>query len=167
MLDFIASAYAQQAITLPPVPTIGVSPVLQWFMGVASTILIVGLPLIAGWAKQYFNLQNVQTRANLINGSVMHAAATAIDDRAQGMPESQVVAKALDYVKSAHPNVVASVPQATDAHLTATINAEVSRQVQANTKPPVIVVPVDPKEVPAIPPRPEFTPDASNRSLPA
>lgn len=157
----IATAQAQTTdapIVLPPVPTVGVSPIVQWLLSVASTVLILVLPTALVFLKQHINTQaaatQVQTdatRSAMINTAVAHSAHTYLDDKAQGMGDYQAARNALIYVRQSHPDAIAATPQATDAHLTDAIRAEASRLVR-EAQPPVVVQTRMPLATPTPPP---------------
>lgn len=139
MLNFLLSTAYAQDVVLPPVPTT-ISPVLQWVMGVAGVVLTVSLPLVAAWVRQYLNLQNVQTRANMINGAVSRAAATSLHDQKNGVSELNATNTALNYVQdSPWANAAIVNTGVSDEHLAAAVRSEVSRMVHEGM---VVNVPV-------------------------
>lgn len=133
MLVVVVVAQAQDVI-LPVVPTVGVSPVLQWLMGLATVVISVCLPLVVAFAKQRWSVQNNEARASMINSAIGRAAHQADADMTQNKlfrddvgPGSPVITKAVAYVNASHPDAIAATPQATDSHLAQAVQAEISR----------------------------------------
>lgn len=151
LLMAVVVAQAQDVV-MPTVPTVGVSPVLQWLMGILTVVISVCLPVAVAFAKQRWNIQNDQARAGMINTSIVRAAHLADADMTQKNltindvgPNSPIMEKAVAYVSASHPDAISATPQATEAHLAQAVKAEINR-IQAakaeNPLPSVVVSPV-------------------------
>lgn len=144
-------AWADESIVLPVVP-VGISPVLQWVMGVTSTMIGIFVPLAVIWIKQYLGVQSDKARSEMINGAITRGAHLADADLTQRhqtaadiTPDSPIMRRAVDYVANAYPDAIAATDQATDSHISQAITAELNKiQVSkaATTQPSVILAPV-------------------------
>lgn len=116
---FIASALAQDVV-LPTPPVIGIDPVLQWVMGVAS-VLIPGLfSVLLVFLKQKFNADKVTSDGDKIVGAAQRGAVLGAQT---GATQQAAIAIGVQYIKTAVPDAVAATPQATDAHLSSIVKA--------------------------------------------
>lgn len=152
MMHQILAVSTASDIALPGVP-VGISPVLQYVLGLVGIVISVFLPLVAVWFKQYLAQQNVQSRAGLINGSIVRAAHLAdFAMTQQGLTvaevrqkDSPVMQQAIDYVAQSHPDAIAATPEASNEHIRDAITATL-QQIQttkaATTPPSVILSPV-------------------------
>ena len=146
----VSIAMAQDvAPVIPPVPTTGVSPLVQWLLGTASVVITAFLPIALMYLRQHVQAQTAvaqstvtATNAALLNGAITRAASQSLLDQANGKSEDAATTRALDYVKTGHPDVVADVDQATDPHLRAYIQAVVAQMQRENTSPVVNVTPM-------------------------
>lgn len=148
---FCAAGVAQDTIVIPPVPP-GLPPLVTWLIGLLASIASVFIPLVAIWFRNYLALQNTQTRAALINGSVTRAAHLAdVDMTAQHLTiadagvGSPVMDKALGYISDSYPDQIKATGQATDDHLAQSVTAEIQRIQNAkagSAVPSVILSPV-------------------------
>jgi hypothetical protein len=152
-MAFATAAVAQETMpAMPVVPAVGVSPVLQWLMGIVSVIISVCLPLFVAFAKQRWNVQSDQARAGMISDAVGRAAHLAdAEITANHMSPSEVVIgtptmdKAMSYVADAYPHAIAATPEATDEHIAKMISAEINKiklEKTASVAPSVVVSPV-------------------------
>lgn len=149
---FATWAMAQEPIVVAPVPSAGVSPALQWVMGLASTLVGIFVPLLVIWLKQYLSVQSDKARAEMINSSIVRGAHLADADMTQRhqtaadlTPDSPIMRQAVAYVGAAYPDAIAATDQATDSHITQAITAELNKiQITkaATTQPSVILAPV-------------------------
>jgi hypothetical protein len=158
---FIATVYpltarAQDVVFAVPIVPGSAGPLLAWVLTVAGSMLSIFIPLVAIWFRNYLNVQNVraevqntQSRSQMINGSIERAAQLAdADMTAQNLtpPEiganSPIMQKALTYVANSHPGALAATPQATDEHITDAITAELNRiqTNKANSATPTVVL---------------------------
>lgn len=137
------------AIVLPPVPTIGVSPIATWLMSVASAVLIFTLPTLMVFVKQHFAMQAAMANSAMIDKAVAHAAARYMDHKDAGVPDDAAISSALTYVKNST-DAVKKTPQATDLHLTNMIKAEASQQVRG-AQPVIVNTPVHVAQTPPTP----------------
>jgi hypothetical protein len=137
-LILAAAAQAQDAIVLPVVPTEGVSPVVQWLMGVASVVLSISIPIAVAYVRQHLLLRNDATRAGMINTAIERAAASTVSQINTGTPAPTALAQGVAYVKQSYPDAIAATDQATDEHLAESIQAEVARLAALAGKPPPV-----------------------------
>jgi hypothetical protein len=145
-------AHAQDIVLAVPVVPSAVGPVLAWVLTVAGGMISLFVPLVAIWFRQYLGVQNTQARSQMINGSVVRAAALAdLDMTRQHLtldevgPRSLVMRDALNYVGRSHPDVIAVTPQASDEHLAKAITAEMHQIAVArgqDAAPTVVLSPV-------------------------
>ncbi len=123
-LLLLAGPTLGQAIELPVVPVVGVSPVLQWVMGTASIVMTAAFSLLTLFLKQRLDVANTTDHSAMIERAVKHGALLAYGQQVSGMSHAQAAANGLAYVKNAVPASI-SKNQTTDMHLSGAIAAEV------------------------------------------
>lgn len=132
------SAFAQDSITLPLVPTIGVSPVLSWALSVLSIVLTITLPLGLAILRQRFNVASSADRNAIIDRAVKRGGLISYGNQQAGTSPAEAAADALAYVKNSAPESIAKTDQATDAHLANAIAAEVTGLNQTSAAMPLL-----------------------------
>ncbi len=130
---FIAQAMAQDMV-LPVVPVVGIDPIVQWLMGMASVVVAGLFPLLVLFLKQKFNNDKADADRAKIDSDGAKIAAAAQNGAALGAKiastQQDAITVGVNYIKAGVPDAVAATPQATDEHL--------ANMVSANLGPVVI-----------------------------
>ena len=136
-------AIADDAIPiLPTVPTIGISPLLQWALSLFTVVLTVLLPIAVAALKQRVNVANTADRNAMIDRAVRRGALITYSNQLSGASPAAAAASGLNYVQNAVPESINATDQATDKHLANAIAAEVVGLTKS--PPPSTVPPVGP-----------------------
>ena len=125
--DVLAPAHD---IVMPATPLLGINPVVQWLMGVASVLLPGLFSILLVFLKQKFNSDQANINGIKIANAAQHGAALG---RNNGANLSSATEIGVNYIKNSVPDAIAAPPQATDGHLADMIRA---RLPVAIVKPP-------------------------------
>jgi len=144
ILLLLAGSAVAQDLNLPPVPTVGISPILQWVMGVSSALLTAVFSIILLLLKQRFDVSNTLDHNTMIDRAVKRGALVSYGNQMSGVPPEQAVADGVAYVKNGVPDAIGKTNQATDTHLANAIQAEVVALNQTGTPiaPPPLTPPI-------------------------